>query len=313
MRLTLIFAAAAGTLPSDWPRQAPALARLLARGRQLAAEVSLTRLIARAFGLDDGDGLAAHSLKAEGLAAQGSAWLRADPVALHFVQDRLVFLHPADTPLQPAEADALAATLRPYLAAEGLELFTPHPQRWYLRLPAAFTAPQAAPPDALAGRAVEAHLPRGMDAAGWRRRLTELQMLLHDHPVNRAREAAGLPVINSLWFWGGGRPRPPTSPGVTRVLANHPLACALAATSGIGCSPPEPEQLARGRTPAMVILQGQVGTQLSEWDAHWFAPILLGLQRGRWREVSVYCTHPLTAASRLHTWDAYRFWRRPFA
>lgn len=34
--------------------------------------------------------------------------------------------------------------------------------------------------------------------------LGELQMLLHDHEVNIARQRAGQPVINSLWFWGGG-------------------------------------------------------------------------------------------------------------
>ena len=29
-------------------------------------------------------------------------------------------------------------------------------------------------------------------------------MLLHAHPVNQAREAAGLLVANGLWAWGGG-------------------------------------------------------------------------------------------------------------
>jgi hypothetical protein len=48
------------------------------------------------------------------------------------------------------------------------------------------------------------------------RLLGELQMALHEHKVNAAREAAGARVVNSLWFWGGGtapqkevRPIPP--------------------------------------------------------------------------------------------------------
>ncbi len=30
-------------------------------------------------------------------------------------------------------------------------------------------------------------------------------MLLHDHPVNEARERRGEPPINAVWLWGGGR------------------------------------------------------------------------------------------------------------
>jgi hypothetical protein len=37
-----------------------------------------------------------------------------------------------------------------------------------------------------------------------KRLLTEVQMLLHHHPVNLARQEQGLPVINSLWCWAGG-------------------------------------------------------------------------------------------------------------
>jgi 2,3-bisphosphoglycerate-independent phosphoglycerate mutase len=32
------------------------------------------------------------------------------------------------------------------------------------------------------------------------------QGLLKDHPVNRVREAKGLPPANSIWLWGQGRP-----------------------------------------------------------------------------------------------------------
>jgi hypothetical protein len=41
--------------------------------------------------------------------------------------------------------------------------------------------------------------------APWRHAINEAQMVLHAHPVNQARQAAGQPVVNSLWPWGGGR------------------------------------------------------------------------------------------------------------
>lgn len=46
----------------------------------------------------------------------------------------------------------------------------------------------------------------------WYKLLNEMQMFLHQHPVNQARQQRGLLPINSLWFWGGGaRPEKPKS------------------------------------------------------------------------------------------------------
>ncbi len=60
------------------------------------------------------------------------------------------------------------------------------------------------------------YLPAGDDTALHRNVLGEIEMALHEHPVNREREAAGRQPINSLWLWGGGtapeaeaRPHPP--------------------------------------------------------------------------------------------------------
>ncbi len=36
------------------------------------------------------------------------------------------------------------------------------------------------------------------------RLLSELEMFLHEHPVNQQRAGAGLPAVNSFWFWGAG-------------------------------------------------------------------------------------------------------------
>ena len=39
----------------------------------------------------------------------------------------------------------------------------------------------------------------------WRKRVNEIQMAWHDHPVNQAREDKGLPAINGIWLYGGGK------------------------------------------------------------------------------------------------------------
>lgn len=63
-------------------------------------------------------------------------------------------------------------------------------------------------------------MPRGAGSSTYRTLLSEVEMALHDHEVNRQRMTNGLPPINSLWLWGGGfapqqrtEPRPPLFAG----------------------------------------------------------------------------------------------------
>jgi hypothetical protein len=43
-------------------------------------------------------------------------------------------------------------------------------------------------------------LPSGKDAARWNRWMTEVQMVLHAHPVNQQREALGKKTVNWMWI-----------------------------------------------------------------------------------------------------------------
>ena len=60
------------------------------------------------------------------------------------------------------------------------------------------------------------YLPDGDGADRFRNLVSEIEMALHDHDINQARQAGGLRPVNSLWLWGGGiapqqatRPQPP--------------------------------------------------------------------------------------------------------
>lgn len=62
----------------------------------------------------------------------------------------------------------------------------------------------------------DAYLPSGENSAAHRNLLSEIEMSLHEHPVNLARLERGEQAVNSLWLWGGGtapehitRPQPP--------------------------------------------------------------------------------------------------------
>ena len=58
-------------------------------------------------------------------------------------------------------------------------------------------------------------------------------MLFHSHPVNDAREAAGEPTVNSVWFWGGGVLPDALDPVFAGVWGDDPLARGLARASGV--------------------------------------------------------------------------------
>jgi hypothetical protein len=54
-------------------------------------------------------------------------------------------------------------------------------------------------------------LPRGDSAGSLRRLGSEIEMWLHEHPVNAARQARGELAATALWFWGARAPVLPAS------------------------------------------------------------------------------------------------------
>ena len=48
------------------------------------------------------------------------------------------------------------------------------------------------------------HLPEGRDARLVRAVMNEMQMTLHEHPVNQRRSSASQQVVSGVWLWGFG-------------------------------------------------------------------------------------------------------------
>jgi hypothetical protein len=84
----------------------------------------------------------------------------------------------------------------------------------------------------MAGEYLTPHLPRGADARLFMQRINELQMLLHSHTVNLARDDEARPVVNGLWLWGGGTLTSATAP-FDLIAADDFLTRALAQQSGV--------------------------------------------------------------------------------
>jgi hypothetical protein len=131
-------------------------------------------------------------------------FMRADPIHLRPDRDRLLLFDSGHLEICREEAEAIASEFNRYFSADGMQLLTPHPQRWYLRLekcPALRTSSL----HEVVGHHIESFMPSGEDARIWRQRLNETQMLLFQSEVNRRREDSGRLTINGIWFSGGGR------------------------------------------------------------------------------------------------------------
>ncbi|MDE0455740.1 MAG: hypothetical protein OXI15_00480, partial [Chromatiales bacterium] len=191
-----------------------ALDRLLARAGHAtkaapAADDSLEALAFRAFGhLAPPAGadwpVAALTALVDACADQGCGFrLRADPVHLRADIDDLVLFDASDIDLSPDEAVALARTVNDALGPHGPRIDAAHPHRWYVA-PDAPARIATTPLSRAAGARVSEALPRGPDAARWHRWMNEVQMALHECPVNVERERRGAVPVNSVWVWGAG-------------------------------------------------------------------------------------------------------------
>jgi hypothetical protein len=138
-----------------------------------------------------------------GLIAESGFWMHAE--AVHFAAglDRLTFVDLArHAPLDSAERAALSESLAAHFPHQG---FTWHAsdELWFVRSERALDVVTSTP-DAASSNELSEVMPRGQDSTGLRRLMTELQMILHEHPVNVSRERRGLPAANAVWFWGAG-------------------------------------------------------------------------------------------------------------
>jgi hypothetical protein len=321
-----LFAEASGT-------RAPALELLLARGRsaiQAGSESPTVEAWLQAAFTVEGESLPAGALSLAGAGGEPGAecWARADPVHLRLLRDRLIVVPTPAFALSRPEAAALVEALNRHFG-ERLILEALEPGRWCARLDRQLAFHAAAPLDA-AGRDVDLAMRAGGEAGRrWAALLNEAQMLLHEHPVNTAREARGEPAVNSLWLWGAGAaPRVPASRWRS-VAADDPVALGLGYLSGarqrrlpegaeawLRDAPPDGRHLVlldALRAPLALGQSAEYAECIEALEKRWFAPLLAALRTGRVGMVTVHVPDSLGASFETIRGDLRRFWRRPRA
>lgn len=303
----------------------PALAHLLGKGRMTHVEFEPyhTQLL-RLFG-DAQASTALADLRRRGESclppADDAHYLCADPVNLSFAREHLLLGEFPDDDIEPAEAHGLVAALNDTFGDLGhFELASP--TRWYLRLNEP-TSARLYPLHDVVGRPIKHFLPEGDDGRLWQRTLNELQIVLHNHPLNQAREASGKRPINSLWPWGAGTPPQPRPCSFAAVQAEGPLGLGLGVTAGLPTRTPDLASALNANTlvvverlllPARQLDLDRWRQSLIELERDWFAPLASALRQGKLRTLNLTApgdrfTLQLHAGARDH----WRFWRKPLA
>jgi hypothetical protein len=300
----------------------PALSLLLARGSAAGGTGSWQqRLLAGA----SAPGMARLSVAeiASGALSEGpraGAWL-AQPVHLQAATDHLRL--PADglLRLDAAAAQALCADFARVFGADGYAL---HALRdGGLLLTGCEAATGLPEPSRQVGERLEPAR-HGVDPL-LRRLASEIELWLHEHPVNRARAGRGEPTVSALWLWGGERGAgEPAETGAPRridaMFGSDPFVLGLARQLALACAAP-PAHLDALPAPsgaAAVLVQvslrdakraGQGG--LAAIEAAWIAPALARLRAGTLSRLRLLMLDSEVESTRLQTWKLWRR-RRPW-
>jgi hypothetical protein len=233
--------------------------------------------------------------------AQDAVWLSADPAWVQPDLNGVRLLACGQLQLGDEEAHALARKLKPVFGDAGMLLEVSTPDRWHLRLPPGSPVPEFAAPEQALGEDLLQHLPQGPDGRRWRVLLNEVQVLLHQDPLNAQRRVAGLPPVNSLWLWGGGRLPAQVRSGFGGVIGDDPLLRALAARAKSLHLPRAPDHVAAARPGWLVDLQDLPAEEIAV--AWWSTIELLARQQP-------LCLSFASGERWLwKPWQRWRFWR----
>ncbi|HEX8739795.1 MAG TPA: hypothetical protein VF925_06595 [Casimicrobiaceae bacterium] len=234
VRTLVVVAPGLLALPDDALARSLGLARLAgfaaspvieARGIEAATAAAVgyrgapTPLMALGAGLDPADRWVMH----------------ADPLQVEIGATDVIVAARVDD-LDIDEARTLAADISELIAYTGIRITVARPDRWFALSDGDFAA-DALPVDAIIGHGLRDELRRDEGARVLARMRGEIEMLLHEHPVNCARRNRDVAAVDSVWLWGGGRGSATADELEARTVDAHPgragdLARGLAIASG---------------------------------------------------------------------------------
>jgi len=163
-------------------------------------------------------------------------------------------------------------------------------------------------------------LPAGAGAGPLRQFGAELEMWLHEHPVNLERLRRGRLNVNALWLWGGGEPLAPRPVASTRAVAwaADLFVDGLCALAGSVAEPPPCRwSLPSGTSgaPADRLVLCELGSEpgagsLAALERDWIKPALEAWQSGIFRSATLLAGDEAVRLERAPFRRLWRVWRR---
>ena len=251
-------------------------------------------------------GVAAAPLYADFGAVPGTSAFIATPV--HYVAEmNNVRLSAAGVlSLSVSEALALAADFDRLWHDAGIRLLAGRTGALYCitdqPMPAITEDPQQ-----VQGRHIEHHLPAGPAAPRLRQLMSEIEMWLFEHPVNRTRIADAAPAVSALWLWGCADVASSLPPVAGWAAGDDPFFRAFSARPDIPRIADADDEPRPGSGVAVI----GVAPGAAEWcdiESRWLERSVADLRAGRIERLV------LSAAERKFIVSArwrHRFWRRP--
>lgn len=310
-----------------------ALSRLLSRSNVASVSISeFESVLFAEFGIkrqpDQDLPIAAVTYFAE-TGERSPEWLmRLDPVHLQADVADSLLLDNGSVGVSIQEAAALLDTLKSYFS-EYTFLFT-EPNHWYLKSVQAFSM-HTRNLSAITGSYINRCLPVGRDALSCLKLLTEIQMMLFKHAVNRVREQEGRLLINSVWPYGSGY-LPKVAGGMYRqIFSNDALTKGLAHLSEakFNVLPKRCLDLSLHNIEGPMLLvdtrflnlqalnKAEIDLMLEQYETDWFDPLLQAVKDG---DISLleldFCDeriYRVTKSSLRRFWKRIQPWHRFWA
>ena len=254
---------------------------------------------------------------ASGLTAVGpGSWCVAQPVHFAAGLDHLRLAPLAEATLTEDDASALGARVSSHFRNDELTVAAFFEGAWLLRFARSVDC-STQPPDGVVGHNVHDYMPAGRDGARIRSLMNEIQMLLHEHPVNQRRERARRLPVNGWWLWGFGDAMAGTSasrvdPWSLRTDDRWLRAVWHRQWGDVGDSTAVADDVLRGDT--LVALSQppaeRVEESLASVDAGLLTTLASKVRSGRVQDIAL-----LAGSKTLHIDSSarFRFWRRPAA
>jgi hypothetical protein len=241
-------------------------------------------------------GVGAAALFADVGAVDAASVFLATPV--HYVAEMSNVRLPADgiLSLTQAEAGALAVDFNRVWNDAGIRLLAGRRADLYCLVDQALDVTTHDPEDVL-DRRIENYLPTGTSAARLRQLMSEIEMWLFEHAVNRLRTSNAAAAVNGLWLWGSGAALTSLPPVDGWTAGDDPFFSAFGA-----------RRESPGAASGVMVTAAEPGS--AEWrdlESSWLEQSIADLRSGRISRLD------LSAGDRCFSVGArwnWRLWRR---